>query len=95
MADENLLIANFNTSGELNLSVGNANTQITKIIGPQSFVPVTEAQVGPLPWTVTPPKPFKSQDVNSLPAIVAYGQFKPSGAFGLGYLTAVIYPPKA
>ena len=71
MANENLLIENFNQN------------PIEKSIKSSTGITI-QATVGP--------PGFKPLNVDKLPAVVAYGQFKPSGAFPLGYLTAVIYP---
>ena len=91
MANGNLLIENFNQNPIEKSIKSSTGITIKATVGPQSFVSVTEAQVGQLPWTVESPG-FKPLNVDKLPAVVAYGQFKPSGAFPLGYLTAVIYP---
>jgi hypothetical protein len=93
MATGNLQIANFNTAGSLERNVGSSSgIKIQVTVGPQSFVQVTEAQVGPLPWTVGAAGTTKPLQVNSLPAIVAYGAFSASGALGGCYLTSVVYP---
>ena len=82
MANENLVIANFNTAGKPFVRwIGSASgTKIQQSVGPQSFAAVTEAQVGPLPWTVAPapenPKPlFKSNRYLQLLPMVKFRNF--------------------
>jgi hypothetical protein len=95
MANEQLLIANFNTfpiKGQVSSNAGGPKIPVTA--GPQSFILVTDAAVtGPLPWTVDVQSETPAHlPVTKLPAIAAFGVFPPSGAQGYGYLTSVVYP---
>jgi hypothetical protein len=42
MADEHLFVANLNSGGPMERYVTSQTTQIKVMVGPQSFVPVTE-----------------------------------------------------
>jgi hypothetical protein len=83
MADEQiLLIANFNKQGGIERWVTGGGVTISVKVGPQSFAQVGPQQVGtPPPWTIaatqSAPNPLQ---INSLPAIAAYGTVMPSGA---------------
>jgi hypothetical protein len=97
MANDNLVIANFNKQGDITGSVSSSagGAQIPIKAGPQSFIQVSNAAVnGSLPWTVSmhASGTVANLTVSKLPAIAAFGEFHPSGAFNFGYLTSVIYP---
>jgi hypothetical protein len=89
MANNELLIANLGSPADpnpliLHVQIKSSEKQVSApAVGPQSFVQVSESNVGAPPWTLTIQETKFQLLVNSLPAIASVNRS----------LTTVLYPP--
>ena len=86
MANNELLIANLVPPPDpftLHVQIKSAEQQVAvRAVGPQSFVEVSESNIGALPWTLIIQESQLQLQVTSLPAIASISR----------QLTAVLYP---